>query len=147
MYRRIFAVAVATLAVSALSWAGIQGDKVTVASMPPAVIKTVPKAGSTDVDASKIKSIKVTFSKKMIDGNWSWVQISGESYPTVTGEPRFDKKKRTCTLPVKLEPGTGYAIWINTDKYTSFRDTDGRPAIPYLLVFETKAQAGTQALH
>ena len=46
--------------------------------------------------------------------------------------------KRTCVLPVRLEPGQTYAIWVNTDKFGNFKDTDGRSAVPYLLVFRTK---------
>ena len=42
------------------------------------------------------------------------------------------------SLPVALEPGKTYAIWINSEKFNNFKDTDGRSAVPYLLVFRTK---------
>ena len=29
-------------------------------------------------------------------------------------------------------------MWINAQKFNSFRDADGRPSLPYLLVFQTK---------
>ena len=122
----------------ALALAVGQGDKVSVATMPPVVVKTVPQAGNTHVDAATVTSVQVTFSKQMADGSWAWANISADSFPTMTGQPSYDKKRRTCTLPVKLEPGKAYAIWLNTEKFQDFRDTDGRPAIPYLLVFETK---------
>jgi TPR repeat protein len=35
-------------------------------------------------------------------------------------------------------PGKTYAIWFNSKKFNAFRDTDNNPAIPYLLVFQTK---------
>jgi RNA polymerase sigma-70 factor (ECF subfamily) len=41
-------------------------------------------------------------------------------------------------LPVKLEPGKTYAIWVNSGEFGNFKDTDGRSAVPYLLVFKTK---------
>jgi RNA polymerase sigma-70 factor (ECF subfamily) len=41
-------------------------------------------------------------------------------------------------LPVKLEPGKTYVIWLNSQKFGNFKDTDGKSAVPYLLVFETK---------
>ena len=138
MCRRIFAGTGVVIAVSALTLAGVQGEKVSVATMPPVVVKTVPQAGDTQVDAAKVSSVQVTFSKQMMDGSWAWAHISGDSFPATTGQPSYDKKRRTCTLPVKLEPGKAYAIWLNTEKFQDFRDTDGRPAVPYLLVFETK---------
>ncbi|MCD4690144.1 hypothetical protein K8S17_01640 [bacterium] len=44
---------------------------------------------------------------------------------------------RTCVLHVALEPEKTYAIWVNTDKFQSFQDPVGHPAVPYLLVFRT----------
>jgi RNA polymerase sigma-70 factor (ECF subfamily) len=53
------------------------------------------------------------------------------------GEVAYDKEKKTCVLPVKLEPGKTYAVWINSEKFANFKDIGGRPAVPYLLVFTT----------
>ena len=39
-------------------------------------------------------------------------------------------------------PGKTYAIWLNSQKFRNFKDTAGRPAVPYLLVFRTRAEAG-----
>ena len=49
----------------------------------------------------------------------------------------YEKDKRTCVLKVTLESGKTYAIWVNSEKFTNFKDADGRPAVPYLLVFQT----------
>ena len=112
-------------------------DDVTLESVPPVVVKTVPEAGAAEVDP-KLTEIKVTFSKDMRDGTWSWATLSNESFPTLDGKPKYLKDKRTCVLPVKLEPGKTYAIWVNHEKFNNFKDTGGRPAVPYLLVFKTK---------
>jgi hypothetical protein len=40
---------------------------------------------------------------------------------------------------VKLEPGKTYVLWFNRGQFNSFRDTDNNPAVPYLLVFQTKS--------
>jgi RNA polymerase sigma-70 factor (ECF subfamily) len=112
-------------------------EKLTVATARPVVVQTVPKAGATDVDP-KTDEIKVTFSKDMEDGNWSWVKESDETFPKTTGKPKYLKDKRTCVLPVNLEAGKTYAIWLNTADFENFKDPDGRAAVPYLLVFETK---------
>jgi RNA polymerase sigma-70 factor (ECF subfamily) len=113
-----------------------RADEVTLDSVPPVVVKTVPEAGAADVDP-KTTEIKVTFSKDMQDESWSWSTLSKESYPKITGKPRY-LDKRTCVLPVKLEPGKTYSIWVNSEKFANFKDSDGRSAVPYLLVFQTK---------
>jgi RNA polymerase sigma-70 factor (ECF subfamily) len=125
--------------VMALAFAGSarRAEDLTVATAPPVVVKTVPQAGAADVDPG-LKSISVTFSKDMEDESWSWVKLSDESFPKLDGKPKYDKDKRTCVLPVKLEPGKSYAIWLNSDKFENFKDADGRSSVPYLLVFETK---------
>ena len=39
---------------------------------------------------------------------------------------------------VKLEPGKTYGYWINSQSFKNFKDQQGHPAVPYLLVFQTK---------
>ncbi len=114
-----------------------QADEATLESVPPVVVKTVPEAGTDEVDP-KLAAIEVTFSKEMKDESWSWGTHSKESFPTGDGKPRYLANKRTCVLPVKLEPGKTYAIWVNSVKFGNFKDADGRSAVPYLLVFKTK---------
>src|SRR5262249_10131298 len=119
-------------------WATVVlADDVTLESVPPVVVKTVPEAGTAEVD-SKLTEIKVTFSKEMLDGSWSWVTLSKESFPTMDGKPKYLADKRTCVLRVELEAGKTYAIWVNAEKNGNFKDAGGRPAVPYLLVFKTK---------
>jgi RNA polymerase sigma factor (sigma-70 family) len=112
---------------------------VSVKEMPPVVVQTFPQAGDTNVDADKVKEIRVTFSKDMRDKSWSWSQISDETFPKTTGKAHYDKDRRTCVLPVKLEAGKTYVFWLNSLKFGNFKDASGQSAVPYLLVFETKA--------
>lgn len=130
-------VVVLVVLVGGLVGAAVRADEITLESLPPVVVKTVPEAGAAEVDP-KLSEIKVTFSKDMQDGAWSWVTLSKESFPKLDGEPKYLKDKRTCVLPVKLEPGRTYAIWVNSEKFDNFKDTGGRSAVPYLLVFKTK---------
>lgn len=109
----------------------------TIATARPVVVKTVPQAGDDQVDAS-LTEIKVTFSKDMQDGNWAFAQMSKDSFPQTTGKPHYEADKRTCVLPVKLEPGKTYVILLNKPPYDSFMDTEKRKAMEYWLVFETK---------
>jgi len=132
---------VANLESTALPRAEEEGDKdedISVKGLPPAVVKTIPMCGDTQVDADKVKEIRVTYSKDMTDKSWSWSQISNESFPPTSGKPSYDKDKRTAILPVKLAAGKTYVIWLNSEKFGGFKDTDSRSAVPYLLVFETK---------
>lgn len=112
---------------------------VTVQTMPPSVVKTVPQSGDTAVDPS-LKEIRVTFSKEMLTkGMWAICQVSDETFPAKgTGQIHYLDDKRTCVFPVKLQPGKTYVLWFNRAQFNSFRDTANNPAVPYLLVFQTK---------
>jgi Bacterial Ig-like domain len=111
--------------------------EVSVKSMAPAVVKTVPEAGATDVDPA-LTEIKVTFSKDMItDRMWSVCQISDETFPEV-GSIHYLSDKRTCVVPVKVQPGKTYVLWFNNGKFNAFKDTQHHSSIPYMLVFETR---------
>jgi RNA polymerase sigma-70 factor (ECF subfamily) len=114
------------------------GQEPSVNSLPPSVIKTVPECGVTNVDAATTTQIQVTFSKEMMDGSWSWSQISDETFPQIVGKPRYLDDKKTCVIDVKLEPKKTYVIWLNSKKFGGFKDVNGNSSVPYLLVFQTK---------
>ena len=126
------------ITVAAAVAAAAEDENVTVKSMPPSVVKTVPQAGDTAVDPAT-KAIRVTFSKDMLtDRMWAVVQTSKTAFPAIVGKIHYLDDKRTCVVPVKLEPGKTYVLWFNQGRFNSFRDTDNNPAVPYLLVFQTK---------
>lgn len=106
-------------------------------TLPPVVVKTVPEAGSRNV-APGTSEIRVTFSKKMMDGSWSWSTAWQGSSPEIIGKPRYDADGKTCVIKVKLEPGKTYGYWINSERFRNFKDASGKAAVPYLLAFETK---------
>lgn len=115
-----------------------QAEDVSLETVPPVIVKTVPPAGTDGVDP-QLTQIEVTYSKDMQDKSWSWSTLSKESFPPTAGEPRYQDDKRTCVLPVKLEAGKTYAIWLNSSKFHNFKDAGGRAAVPFLLVFKTKS--------
>jgi len=110
-------------------------EKPTVQNQPPVVVQTVPQAGDTKVDPAT-KEITVTFSKKM-SGGMSWSSAFENSEPQAPGKPHYLADGRTCVMPVKLEPGRTYGFWLNSQKFSNFKDSKGRSAVPYLLIFET----------
>ncbi len=136
--KRMIALSLAAMAV--LPWGRAVADDISLDSAPAVVVKTTPVAGATGVDTA-LAELQVTYSKAMQDGSWSWSTWGPENFPDTTGQPRYLADGRTCVLPVKLQPGKFYAIWLNSEKFRNFKDTAGRPAVPYLLSFSTGGTA------
>jgi predicted Ser/Thr protein kinase len=105
--------------------------------IPPVVVRTYPQSGSSGVDPG-IGEIKVTFSQQMSADNPVCSQAMGGRVPDMAGPSLLASDGCTLVLPVRLQPGTVYAAWINHEKSLSFRSRNGFPAVPYLLIFETK---------
>ena len=118
--------------------------EISVESAPPVVIRTVPTAGVNEVDPT-ITELRVTFSKTMKDDNWLWTTWGQENFPRLMGKPKYLADGRTCVVQVKLEPGKFYATWLNSEQHKNFKDTAGRPAVPYLLTFTTAAAKAPKA--
>ncbi|HEX7571317.1 MAG TPA: carboxypeptidase regulatory-like domain-containing protein, partial [Verrucomicrobiae bacterium] len=104
---------------------------------PPVVVETFPVSGARDVEPGEAE-IRVRFSKTMTDGSWSWSTTWENSTPEFIGQPHYESDSQTCVIKAKLEPGRTYAFWLNSEKFQNFKDSDGRPAVPYLLIFQTK---------
>ena len=92
------------------------------------VVKTVPEAGAGDVDPGTTE-IRVRFSQPMQDESWSWATASKETFPQMTGKPKYLGDRRTNVLPVKLEPGRTYAIWLNSQRFRNFKGANGQAAV------------------
>ena len=121
------------------------GQDQTIESMPPVVVKTVPESGTENV-APGVTEIKVTFSKAMTDGSWSWSTAWRDSTPESTDKPRYEADGKTCVMKVKLEPGKTYAYWLNSQNFHNFQDQQGHSAVPYLLVFHSTSKAANSVL-
>ena len=107
------------------------------AQQPPVVVETFPLSGARDVPSGETE-IRVRFSKPMEDGSWSWSTAWENSTPTSTAPPRYLSDDRTCVMKVRLDPGHTYGWWLNSGSFHNFKDSTGRPAVPYLLIFQTK---------
>jgi Bacterial Ig-like domain len=130
-------IAVAILLSTAALLSSGRAQDISLETARPVVIKSVPQSGADDVDPA-MTEISVTFSKPMKAGSWSWAMIARESYPGTADAPKYLDDKKTCVLPVKLQPGKTYAVWVNSEKLQNFKDAQGNIAVPFLLVFKTR---------
>lgn len=101
----------------------------------PRIVALEPANGATDVDVT-LPRLRVTFDRQM-DESWSWVRESEPSFPPTTGPAGFEPGTRTAFLPVRLEPGRTYVVWLNSEEFQLFRDLTGRPAPPLRWTFTT----------
>ena len=113
------------------------GEAPGVDSLPPVVVSTDPPSGARDVPPGPTK-IRVRFSKPMAPRSWSWSLAWSNSAPDLIDSLSFEPDERTCVMLIQLEPGRAYGFWLNSETRQNFKDTQGRPAVPYLLIFETK---------
>ena len=110
------------------------------ASASPVVIRTAPRAFANDV-STDLTEITVTFDRPMMDGSWSWTG-GGDTFPKITGKIHYDAARRTCTLPVQMEPSKVYVIGINSPSHKNFKTAAGVPAQGYVILFATKGSDG-----
>jgi len=116
---------------------------------PPTVVRTEPANFADNVPAD-LKQISVTFDQQMMNRSWSWTQLDRKTFPKMVGRPGYDRERKTCTLRVKLKPGTLYFVGINynplerspgaqgeTRLRRGFKSASGKAAKPYALVFAT----------
>lgn len=106
----------------------------------PVVLATSPACMTNDVFPNT-KEITVTFDQPMMDGAWSWTG-GGETFPEIVGKIHYDRKKTTCTLPVKLQPGKVYRVGINSPSHKNFKNSRRMPAQRYAIVFATADENG-----
>lgn len=107
------------------------------AQTPPSVVALDPPNGAFDVDPAR-QLIRATFDRVM-EGSWAWVNEGRDTFPEMAGQGYFEPDRRTAALPVKLEPGRTYVVWLNSEQHQLFRDLSGVPAAPLRWTFTTRA--------
>ncbi len=103
---------------------------------PPEVVSISPQIGETEVDPST-KEIVLTFDRDM-QGGFSWTGGGPEFPPSPEGQKAHWRDKRTCVLPVKLEPASYYRVGVNSKSFQNFRSAEGVPSRPIVICFTTK---------
>jgi len=54
----------------------------------------------------------------------------GETFPEVTGAPRWNEERTVFTLPIRLVAGRSYLLGINGPNHSGFRSEAGVPVEP-----------------
>ena len=124
-------------AVSAVPPVPMASSRGAVDLRPPQVVALEPPNGAVDVDPARVE-LRATFDREM-EESWSWVTEGGDRFPELTGEAYFEPDRRTSVLPVRLEPGRIYVVWLNSGRYQLFRDLAGTPARPLRWTFTTRS--------
>jgi RNA polymerase sigma-70 factor (ECF subfamily) len=108
---------------------------------PPRIVSSSPADGAKDVDPATAQ-VTITFNQDMGQG----ITFNGEgaSFPFLPGANASWRDRRTCVLPVKLEPGRSYRIALNqfSPNDQSFRSAQGAALMPTTICFATR---GTSA--
>ena len=106
----------------------------------PKIVKLSPANGAKDV-SPKLKELRVTFDVPM-GGGFSWCG-DGPQFPKFQEgkRPFWTEGGKTCVLPVKLEPGVEYEIWLNSESHKNFQTAGGVPLEPVHYTFKTSGKA------
>ena len=109
----------------------------------PRIVRTHPRMYDDRVDP-KLPAISVTFDGAMMDQSWSFWPIGrgGEMFPEIIGQASYDRARRSCSLPVRLAPGSVYWIWLNSPIHKYFMTERYARATPRVLLFATRGRGG-----
>ena len=107
------------------------------AEASPTVVATRPSAEAAIPPGAF--TLEVTFDRPMLDGNYSFVQISPETYPSCQPHPQRSSDGRSFSLRCTAAPSQNYEVWFNRPPYMNFKSLSGLRAQPYQLRFSTKS--------
>lgn len=103
---------------------------------PPRVVATKPSADATIAPGPFV--LAVTFDRAMLDGDYSFVQVSPETYPSCEPRPHLSPDARTFTLRCTAQAGHSYEVWFNQPPYMNFKSLSGVSAQPHQLRFRAR---------
>lgn len=96
-----------------------------------------PENGATNVDPVTTTALTITFSAPMKRG-WSFVTNRDyDSFP-FSGDFTWNDDNTVLTVPVSLSYSQNYGMNLNSGRFLSFIDADGRPLEPITWIFSTK---------
>lgn len=81
--------------------------------------------------------LSVTFDRPMRAGNFSFVQVSPETFPDCDRKPAQSADRRTFSMRCTARAGVRYEVWFNRPPYSAFQADSGVQAEAYQLLFTT----------
>lgn len=99
----------------------------------PTVVATSPTNGSVIAPGPYLLS--VTFDQPMMQGDYSFVQISPETFPNCEHKAALSADHRTFSMRCIAMAGGHYEVWFNRPPYTNFQGQSGLIARPQQLLF------------
>ncbi len=102
----------------------------------PQIVSMNPPNGATGVDPN-LGELRVEFDLPM-GGGFSWTG-GGPQYPAIReGQaPYWTPDRKTCALPVRLEPDHSYRLGLNSPSHKNFQSEHGVPLEPVVYTFTT----------
>jgi len=117
------------------------GDDLKAMVQKPVILSMDPPNGAENVNPGTAE-LRVTFSVPM-GGGFSWTGGGPEYPPGVEGKgPYWTEDRRTCFLPVNLEPNRAYRVGLNSFSHRNFQSAAGVPLEPVVYTFRTGAAGG-----
>ncbi len=113
------------------------GDDLKQKVIKPRIVGLEPKNGTKDVDPA-LTELRVTFNVPM-GGGMSWTG-GGPEFPTIPEGKKasWTEDRKTCILPVQLEPNHTYRLGFNSPSHKNFQSDGGVPLDPVTYTFKTR---------
>jgi DNA-binding CsgD family transcriptional regulator len=129
------AVVLFSIAVMALLF-GNAGQSAEDAMTSPRVVSTNPADGSTISPGTF--NLTVRFDRPMLEGNFSFVQISPDTFPDCRSNAQLSTDGKSYTMRCTATAERDYEIWFNRPPYMNFKSQAGIAARPHRIRFTTK---------
>ena len=115
---------------------GEGGNSSEAATTAPKVVSTSPAEGSTI--SSGPFDLTVKFDRPMLEGSYSFVQISPETFPDCRPGARLSPDKMSYTMRCTAIAGRDYEVWFNRPPYLNFKSANGVSAQPHRVRFKAR---------
>lgn len=104
----------------------------TAIAAPPRITSLVPPAGERAADTT-LSRIELQFDQRMAPS----VTIHSDDMPEITGTPSWDSSRTRLRIPVRLQSGHWYQMFVNTPDDGGFQNLAGEPLAPMRWEFRT----------
>ena len=115
---------------------GRGGESSEAAMTAPNVVSTSPADGSTI--SSGPFDLTIRFDRPMLEGSYSFVQISPETFPDCRPGAQMSPDRRSYTMRCTVAAGRDYEVWFNRPPYVNFKSTNGVSAQPHRIRFKAR---------